>query len=467
MAAADLHKIIEQTPPGVRQDTSFQRSGFADAKYLIWEHKTVDSKTVSQTELSFNSPRHGAASWLAKTGPLTGLDFVSPKAVIATTVMLVSPAQIFEDVKGMYTNPSSSPFASLPAFEKMLNLSLKDDLLSTLGGEVTLEMDSVGPPQPVWKAILSVRDTIHLQQTLTKLLVAAHMEAEKFDEDGVSYSTVHIPSSTPPYEVDYAFVDGHLVLGPSRETVAEAVRQHKAGESLAKSKAFLASLPPGHPLEASALIYQDPAAIASWQLRPFAPELARSLAQNTKQILPAVVSVYGEESAIRESSTNGAYDFGAVAVVAAIAIPNLLRSKMAANEASAVGSMRTVNTAEITYLSAYPKRGYAPDLATLGLDPRNPKADSPEHAGLLDETLGNESCTGEAWCTKSGYLFRVKAVCKLHKCDAYLTVATPANDNTGARSFCSTSDGIIRYKTTSPPSVPATASECKSWSPLQ
>jgi type IV pilus assembly protein PilA len=467
LAAADLHKIIDKTPPVLRQDTSFQRSGFADVKYLIWEHRTVDTKTISQTEMSFNSPRHGSAAWLAKTGPLTGMDFVSPKAVIAATVMLASPAQIFEDVKGMYTNPSSSPFASLPAFEKMLNLSLKDDLLNTLGGEVTLEMDSVGPPKPLWKAILSVRDTGHLQKTLTTLLAAAHIEAEKFDEDGVAYSTIHIPSSTPPYEVDYAFVDGHLILGPSRETVTDAVRQHNSGESLAKSKTFLASLPPGHPLEASALVYQDPTALVSWQLQPLAPDLARSLAQSSKQALPAVVSVYGEESAIRESSSNGAYDFGAVMVVAAIAIPNLLRSRMAANEASAVGSLRTVNVSEVIYASTYPQRNYAPNLATLGGDPQNPKAASPEHAALLDDTLGNESCTGDAWCTKSGYHFRVKAICKLHKCDAYLTVATPANDNTGARSFCSTSDGVIRYKTTFPPSVPATVSECKSWTPLK
>jgi hypothetical protein len=467
LAAADLHRIIDQTPPDLRQDTSFQRSGFADVQYLIWEHKTVDTKTISQTELSFNSPRHGSAAWLAKTAPLSGLDFVSPKAIIATTVMLASPAQIFEDVKGMYANASSSPFASLPAFEKMLNLSLKDDLLTTLGGEVTLEVDSLGPPQPIWKAILSVRDTSHLQQTLTTLLAAAHIEIEKFDDDGVAYSTIHIPSSTPPYEVDYAFVDGHLILASNRETVADAVRLYKTGESLAKSKTFLASLPPGHSLEASAMIYQDPVAIAVFQLRQFAPDMARSLAQSAKQVLPAVVSVFGEESAIRESSSNGAYDFGAVMVVAAIAIPNLIRSRTAANEASAVASVRTVNTAEITYLNVYPKRGYAPDLATLGIDPQNPKAETPDHAGLLDETLGNQSCTGDASCTRNGYHFRVKAVCKLHKCDEYVAVATPVNDNTGIRSFCSISDGIIRYKTVPTPNVSLTVSECKSWTPLQ
>ncbi|HXM92421.1 MAG TPA: prepilin-type N-terminal cleavage/methylation domain-containing protein, partial [Candidatus Dormibacteraeota bacterium] len=43
-----------------------------------------------------------------------------------------------------------------------------------------------------------------------------------------------------------------------------------------------------------------------------------------------------------------------ILIIAAIAIPNLLRSKMAANESSAVGSLRTINTAEVTYATAYP-----------------------------------------------------------------------------------------------------------------
>ncbi len=55
-----------------------------------------------------------------------------------------------------------------------------------------------------------------------------------------------------------------------------------------------------------------------------------------------------------------------ILIIAAIAIPNLLRSKMAANEASAVGSMRSVNTAMVTYAAAYPDTGYAATLAALG-----------------------------------------------------------------------------------------------------
>jgi type II secretory pathway pseudopilin PulG len=154
-------------------------------------------------------------------------------------------------------------------------------------------------------------------------------------------------------------------------------------------------------------------------------------------------------------------------VVAAVAIPNLLRSKIAANEASAVGSVRAVNTAQIVYATAYPKNGYAPNLATLGADPRIPAAYTEGHAGLLDESLANESCGGDAWCTKSGFHFRVTTVCKQHACREYLVVATPIATNTGTRSFCSTSDGVIHYKASPPLTAPITASECRAWSLVQ
>src|SRR5579872_1730286 len=315
LAAADLQKVLDQSPAAMKQNASFHRSGFADVKYLIWDHKGTGTRTISQTELSFNAPRQGPAAWLANTGPVTGIDFVSPKALAAGTVRLANPVQIFEDVKEMYSDSASSPFASLPAFEQMLKVSLKDDLLGTLGGEVTVELDSV-TPKPAWKGILSVRDAGHLQRTLNTLLAAGHIEPEKFTESGETYTTVRIPSSTPPTEVSYALADGHLIVASSREAVAEAVRQHKTGESLGKSETFLASLLPGHTLEASALLYQDPVAMTAMQLRQASPELAETLGRAAKGSAPSVVGVYGEESAIREVSGSGAYDLGAVMIVA-------------------------------------------------------------------------------------------------------------------------------------------------------
>src|SRR3974390_3391482 len=81
-----------------------------------------------------------------------------------------------------------------------------------------------------------------------------------------------------------------------------------------------------------------------------------------------------------------------ILIIAAIAIPNLLRSRMAANEASAVGSIRTLNTASVTYNSTY-GNGFPPSLATLG----GTGTVSCNNAELIDIVL--------AGGTKSGYTF--------------------------------------------------------------
>jgi type IV pilus assembly protein PilA len=132
-----------------------------------------------------------------------------------------------------------------------------------------------------------------------------------------------------------------------------------------------------------------------------------------------------------------------------------------------VASVRTVNTAQITYLSMYPEKGYARDLATLGPDPRGGNAATPEHASLVDATLGSASCIEGSWCTKSGYQFRITAKCGFQRCQSYVVVATPASTNTGTRSFCSTSDAVIHYKLGGPLTSPVTPAECRTWLPLR
>src|SRR5262249_31014240 len=84
-----------------------------------------------------------------------------------------------------------------------------------------------------------------------------------------------------------------------------------------------------------------------------------------------------------------------ILIIAAIAIPNLLRSKMAANEASAVGSVRTINTATVAYSTTY--GGFPSALSKLG--PATPATST--SADLIDSTL--------AGGTHSGYTFTFTA----------------------------------------------------------
>jgi type IV pilus assembly protein PilA len=138
-----------------------------------------------------------------------------------------------------------------------------------------------------------------------------------------------------------------------------------------------------------------------------------------------------------------------ILIIAAIAIPNLLRSRIAANEASAVGSIRTINTAEVTYASTYPSEGFATDLCTLG---GSGTSASSAAALLLDNVLGDcvkaKGSSASDANRKSGYDFYVTAS-GTSPIPTYEVNAQPAVvDQTGKRYFYSNASGVIRYSAT-------------------
>jgi type IV pilus assembly protein PilA len=308
-----------------------------------------------------------------------------------------------------------------------------------------------------------------VQQTLGKMLATVPFRTMQFEEDGITYHSITIPSPQNPVQIVYAFTGGYLIVASSHETAADAIRLHKSGESFAKSAKLQESLPQGFSADVSALVYEDPSAVTALNLRRLAPEMAQAFSRLAPPTTPIVFRAYGEESTIRGVSTSGTADASVLLVAAAIAIPNLIRARMAANEASAVANMRTIVVAQVMYSSAYPGKGYAADLATLGPDPGGSGRPSPEHASAIDATLGNPSCTSDAWCAKSGYNFRVTADCKVGAlaCKEYVALGTPISSSTGTRTFCSTSDGVVRFKLGPPLSASITSSECRRWAPVQ
>ncbi|HKF22386.1 MAG TPA: DUF4190 domain-containing protein [Candidatus Angelobacter sp.] len=159
----------------------------------------------------------------------------------------------------------------------------------------------------------------------------------------------------------------------------------------------------------------------------------------------------------------------AILIIAAIAIPNLLRAKIAANESGAASTVRTVNIAQTTYSTTYPAKGYAPVLSTLGPGPSGvcEWGASEAHACLLDR-IPVARCGIGVWCLKNGYSYLMIGVCSPEgTCSDYVIFATPsAYGNTGYKTFCSTSDGIVRVKNTLPGAGAFTADECRLWPPI-
>ena len=128
-----------------------------------------------------------------------------------------------------------------------------------------------------------------------------------------------------------------------------------------------------------------------------------------------------------------------ILVLAAIAVPNLMRAKIQANEASAVSSVRAINTAQVTYAVSYPGEGYADDLAKLGAPTSG--GVSSLNAGLLDWVLG---CASQP-CGKSGYRFQIVNATG-SPISAYTVVGTPTAPGTsGIRGFCSYQMNPIMY----------------------
>ena len=128
-----------------------------------------------------------------------------------------------------------------------------------------------------------------------------------------------------------------------------------------------------------------------------------------------------------------------ILIIAAIAIPNLLRSKIAANESSAVGSVRTIGTAEVTYSSSW-GTGYAVDLPSLGGVAPCTQATAAA-ACLIDPLLSTGTFT------KSGYFFNAAGTLLQGTVyNGFEVNGTPSAVNTtGIRSFCDDQVGVVKF----------------------
>jgi type II secretory pathway pseudopilin PulG len=116
-----------------------------------------------------------------------------------------------------------------------------------------------------------------------------------------------------------------------------------------------------------------------------------------------------------------------IALLAAIAIPNLLRARLQANEAAAQAALKTIGTAEVTYRGANPEYG---TLALLGTPAAGP--------AYIDSVLAGGA--------KNGYTFAITDVGAATP-DQFHASAVPVTPSvTGVRSFCITEDGVLRVQ---------------------
>lgn len=150
-----------------------------------------------------------------------------------------------------------------------------------------------------------------------------------------------------------------------------------------------------------------------------------------------------------------------ILIIAAIAIPNLMRARMAANDSSAAASEHTIIVGEVGYSGAYPALGYA-TLARLG-GGASPCVPAPATGCLIDNNLA----TNGAGLGKSGYTFNVVPGGAALAGWNFYTTAAPLSNVTGTKAFCAVDDGVVR--TGAPGVITAAASygACQALTPMQ
>jgi len=148
-----------------------------------------------------------------------------------------------------------------------------------------------------------------------------------------------------------------------------------------------------------------------------------------------------------------------ILIIAAIAIPNLLRARQSANESSAASAVRSITAAETSYFSAFPTVGFANQIQDLGRT--EPCTPSPTSACLLDDSLANAipGSLGHA-----GYQFLATGINSGGINYSFVAGATPlVPSRTGTRDFCSITDGVLRSQITAGGVPPNTLAPCMAY----
>ena len=151
-----------------------------------------------------------------------------------------------------------------------------------------------------------------------------------------------------------------------------------------------------------------------------------------------------------------------ILIIAAIAIPNLMRARMAANDSSAAASEHTIIVGEVGYYGAYPTVGYA-TLARLG-GAATPCVPGTANGCLIDNNLATN---GPGGLGKSGYTFAVTVTAPAAAAPStFYTSAVPISSTSGTKSFCAADDGVVRNGAAGTTVIPGNYANCLGWTPM-
>jgi len=304
VVAANLEKVVEQTkserakvPNADKKEDALKQLGILSVKYFVLDQNMSGGKTHTHATLSFNDPQHGIPSWLAAPGPMGSLEYISPDANVVAGFVVKDPVALVDDLLGVVETVSPDLRKNLDKQQAERGLDIRKDIATPLGGEFAFAIDGPILPTPSWKMVFQVNDPQHLQQTLERIVGEINKEAAKFGKAGLVWDRGEISgrayytlkSADFGVEVNYTYVNGYMIVGPSRALVERSVTLREAGYTLLRSAKFTDGLPANGNLNFSAVFYHNLAPL----MQPFAERIAstaNNLPQGPQQALKAMAA---------------------------------------------------------------------------------------------------------------------------------------------------------------------------------
>ena len=286
VVAANLEQLIAKNKAdlakggdGAKREDALQQLGILNLKYFALDQKETQGKTHTRAVLSFNEAR-GIPSWLAEPGPMGALEYISPDANVVAGFVVKNPVSLVDDLLGVVETVSPDLRKNLDKLQAERGFDIRRDFAAPLGGEFAFAIDGPILPTPSWKMVFEVNDPQHLQQTLERVVSEVNKEAAKFGKTGLVWDRSEISGRTYytlrsadfGVEVNLTYVNGYMVVGPSRALVERAVRLQGTGYSLLRSARFTAGLPADGNANFSAVFYHNLGPL----VQPFADRIASS-----------------------------------------------------------------------------------------------------------------------------------------------------------------------------------------------
>jgi hypothetical protein len=245
---------------------------------------------------------------------MRSLDFISSDASAAAVAVVKNPTDLLNDL--LTAVPELAAHLDQVQAEHGINLR---DLAAPLGGEIAFALDGPLLPKPSWKLVVEVYNPQSLESSLEQLTASLNTQLQAKGKPGITLThqttggqtyytiagTAATASAASAFEIDYVFVDGYLVMTPSRALLESTLAQRAAGATLASSAKFRSLLPEDQQVNFSALVFHNLGSVVA-PLAGLAPQGAsgnsgpggRSLARMIAASGPTLTYAYAQEDRI-------------------------------------------------------------------------------------------------------------------------------------------------------------------------